>query len=86
MASNIVFDELSRRRWEQLDDPAAHKPETALAAAAEHIARDGADHVLVIIARKLGEGIGHRYLSAGSLDHFGQLGLLAATQALMLND
>lgn len=85
MANDLALDDFSRRRWDQINDPAEHKPETALAAAAEHIARDGADHVLVIIAKRLDEGSGHHYLSAGSLDDFGQLGLLAATQALMLN-
>ena len=86
MANDLALDDISRRRWDQIADPAKHKPETALAVAAEHIAEHGADHVLIIIAKKLDEGSGHRYLSAGSLDHFGQLGLLAATQALMLND
>lgn len=86
MANDLALDDISRRRWDQIDDPAEHKPETALAAAAERIAAHGADHVIVIIAKRLEGGSGHTYLQAGKLDHFAQLGLVAATQALMLGE
>lgn len=86
MANDLALDDISRRRWDRIADPAEHKPETALAAAAEHIAEHGADHVLIIIAKELPDGCGHRYMSAGNLDHFGQVGLLSATQALMLGE
>ena len=86
MASDLKMDDISRARWEREGHPGRHKPETALAAAAEHIAEHGADHVIVLISKEVEDGDGYRYLSAGKLGHFGQVGLLAAVQAMMLND
>lgn len=85
MDSDLRMDDLSRARWEREAHPARHKPETALAAAAEYIAEHGADHVIVLISNEVDDGDGYRYMSAGKLRHLGQIGLLAAAQAMMLD-
>jgi hypothetical protein len=72
------IENLGVRRFNQIDDPAAHAPVIALDAAREWIdsLEDGPEHVIVIVGRDMPDGASAtRYFQAGKYRHHAVLGL-----------
>jgi hypothetical protein len=76
---------LAEARWDKVTDPSAHSIVDMLRIAANRIeAGDiAADHAIVVYT-KAGEATG--WLQAGSLDVYGQVGLLHRGAHLMMHD
>lgn len=77
---------LAERRWENSDDPKAHRPSDMLRLTADRIDRGEivVEHAIVVLgASEEDRTMRVRYLQAGTYNHFGQVGLLTSATNML---
>lgn len=86
-----MTDELTKARWRKNTNPADHPPERALEVALHDI-RTGKvkpEHILICIRHVDSDDemqAATQYYQAGTLDTFGQIGMLERIKHIMLNE